>query len=159
MNSSIAQLSLPLADMMRQLQEMREVAQETWQEPSSWQKSCSKPCLHESALQICGNRRWRCDGYFESATATVLNALADLAQRQEHILENTQHIDRKPCSSSITPSNRLDADAQRLQQELNKLTKLSWELSRQAHQYRVSMRHFSKSAAVVETFADFTAAC
>ena len=63
------------------------------------------------------------------------NALADLAQRQERILDSTQHIDQEASRQlNNAQQQAFDAVQQRLQQELNKLTRLSWELSRQARQ-------------------------
>jgi hypothetical protein len=63
------------------------------------------------------------------------NRLAELVQRQEKILDQTQHIDQETMRELNTAQQRaFDALQQRFEQEISEISKLTWELSRRARQ-------------------------
>jgi hypothetical protein len=131
--------TLPLGDMMQQLQEMRQKLAEG---DLAGAKQLAEELLKalSSMVSALQNMRQQARGGAMDALSQQLqessNALADLAQRQERLLDNTQQIDQEALRQlNNAQQQAFDTLQQQLQQELNKLTKLSWELSRQARQY------------------------
>jgi hypothetical protein len=130
--------AFPLSDMMQQLQDMR---QKLAAGDLAGAKQLAEQLLKalSSMVSALQNMRQHARGGPMDALSQQLqqssNALADLAQRQERILDSTQHIDQEALRQlNNAQQQAFDAAQQRLQQELNKLTRLSWDLSRQTRQ-------------------------
>jgi hypothetical protein len=131
--------SLPLSDMLQQLQEMQQKLAEGDLEGA---KKLAEELLKALSTMVGAlqNMRQQARGGAMDAMAQQLqqssDQLADLVRRQESILNDTQHIDQDTMRQlNEAQQHTFDAVQQRLQQELNKLSKLTWELSRQARQH------------------------
>ena len=131
--------SLPLSDMMRQLQDMRQKLAEGDLEGA---KKLAEELLKALSTMVGAlqNMRQQARGGAMDAMSQQLqqssDQLADLVRRQERILDDTQHIDQDTLRQlNEVQQQAFEAVQQRLQQELNKLSRLTWELSRQARQH------------------------
>jgi hypothetical protein len=129
--------SLPLADMMQQLQQMRQKLAEGDLEGA---KKLAAELLKALSTMVSALQNMRQSGGSMDAMSQQLqqssDRLADLVQRQERILEDTRQIDQQALRQLNQAQRRaFDAMRQRLQRSLSELSKLSWELSRQARQH------------------------
>ncbi|HEY7493488.1 MAG TPA: DUF4175 family protein, partial [Candidatus Tectomicrobia bacterium] len=131
--------ALPLSDLMQQLQEMRQKLAEGDLEGA---KKLAEQLLKALSTMVASlqNMRQQARGGAMDAMSQQLqqssDQLADLVRRQEHILDETQHIDQDTMRQlNEAQQQAFEGVQQRLQQELNKLSKLTWELSRQARQH------------------------
>jgi hypothetical protein len=131
--------SLPLTDMMRQLQEMR---QKLAQGDLEGAKKLAEELLKALSTMVAAlqNMRQQTQGGSMDAMGQQLqqssDKLADLVQRQERILDHTQQVDQATLRQlNEAQQQAFDAVQQRLQQELSKLSRLAWDMSRQARQH------------------------
>jgi hypothetical protein len=131
--------SLPLADMMQQLQEMRQKLAEGDLEGA---RKLAEELLKALSTMVGAlqNMQQQARGGPMDAMSQQLqqssDRLADLVQRQERVLNDTQQIDQEALRQLNQAQQRaFDAARQHLQHDISKLSKLSWELSRQALQH------------------------
>lgn len=131
--------ALPVGDMMQQLQEMRQKLAEGDLEGARKLAEELLKALSTMVSALQSMRQQARGGAMDAMSQQLQQSsdkLSDLVQRQERILEDTQKIDH----DALQQLNRAQQQAfetvqQHLQRELNKLSRLSWELSRQARQH------------------------
>jgi hypothetical protein len=131
--------ALPLGDMMRQMQEMRQKLAEGDLEGA---KRLAEQLLKSLSSMVAAlqNMRQQAQGGAMDAMGQQLqqssDRLTDLIQRQERILENTQEIDQDTLRQLNQAQQQAFETLQgRMQQEINKLSKLAWDMGRQARQH------------------------
>ncbi|MCZ6873369.1 MAG: hypothetical protein O7G88_07525, partial [bacterium] len=131
--------TLPLADMMQQLKEMRQKLAEGDVEGAKK--------LAEELLKALSTMVGALQNMQQQARSSPMNAmrqqlqqsaskLDELIERQTHILEDTQRIDQAALAQLNQAQKRaFDTALKHLQHDVSKLSQLSQELSRQAQQY------------------------
>jgi hypothetical protein len=141
--------SLPLSDMMQQLQEMRQKLAEGDLEGA---KKLAEELLKALSTMVGAlqNMRQQAHGGPMNAMSQQLqqssDQLADLVQRQERILEDTQRIDHETQRQLNQAQQRaFEAARQQLENDMSKLSKQSWELSRQARQHATLQPGFQQA--------------
>jgi hypothetical protein len=131
--------SLPLSDMMQQLQEMRQKLAEGDLEGAKKLAEALLKTLSSMVAALQNMRQQAQGGAMDTMSQQMQqssNELAELIQRQERILDNTQQIDQEALQQLNQAQQRaFDAAQQRLQQALNNLSKLAGDLSRQARHH------------------------
>lgn len=141
--------ALPLADMMRQLQEMR-------QKLAEGDVAAAKK-LAESLLTALSNMVSALQNMQQQARGGSMNAmsqqlqqssdkLGELIERQERLLDGTQRIDQAALGQlNQAQKQAFDATLQNLGHDLSRLSRLAWELSRQAQQQPVLASDFQRA--------------
>ncbi|MEE8304271.1 MAG: DUF4175 family protein [Candidatus Tectomicrobia bacterium] len=131
--------ALPLADMMQQLQEMRQKLAEGDLEGAKK--------LAEALLKALSTMVGALQNIRQQARSSPMNAmsqqlqqssnkLGELIERQERILDDTQQIDQETLQQLNQAQQRaFDTVLQHLQHDISRLSRLAWELSRQARQH------------------------
>jgi DNA repair exonuclease SbcCD ATPase subunit len=131
--------TLPLSNMAQQLQKLRQKLAEGDLDAAT---QLAKEVLKTLSMMV-----GALQNMLQQARSTSMDAmsqqlqqssdkLADLIRRQEQLLEETQGIDHDALRQLNQAQQRaFEAAQQYLHQELSKLTRLSWELSRQARQH------------------------
>jgi hypothetical protein len=131
--------SLPLADMQRQLQQLQEKLMAGDLEGA---RQLAADLLKTLSTMVASmqNMQQQARGGAMDALGQQLqqssDRLADLVQRQEQILNETQQIDQDTVEALNDAQKRaFESVQQQLAQELNKLSRSAWDLLRQARQH------------------------
>lgn len=131
--------SLPLADMQRQLQQLQEKLLAGDLEGAR-QLAADLLKMLSTMVASMQNMQQQARGGAMDALSQQLqqssDRLADLVQRQERILNDTQQIDQNTVQALNDAQRQAFESVQhQLSQELNKLSRSAWDLLRQARQH------------------------
>lgn len=131
--------ALPLADMMQQLQEMRQKLAAGDMEGAKKLAEQLLKALSEMVASLQNMRQQAQGGAMDAMSQQLQQSsdkLSELIQRQERLLQDTQDIDQQTVQQLNQAQQRtFEALQDRLQQDLNKLSKLAGDMSRQARQH------------------------
>jgi hypothetical protein len=146
--------SLPLSDMMQQLQEMRQKLAAGDLEGA---KKLAEQLLKTLSAMVASlqNMRQQAQGGAMDAMSQQLqqshDQLGELIQRQERILEETQEVDKQALQQlNQAQQQAFDTLQDRLQNDLNRLSKLAGDMARQARQHPDVNAPFQQSAQEVQ---------
>lgn len=130
--------NFPLADMLRQLQEMRQKLAAGDLEGARQLAEQLMKSLSNMVAAMQNMRQQARGGSLEAMSQQLMessNKLTDLARRQEQLLEETQQIDQETLHRlNAAQEQAFDAMQQRFDQEMNELSRLAWEMSRRTRQ-------------------------
>jgi len=131
--------TFPLSDMMRQLQEMQQKLQAGDLEGAKQLAAQLLKNLSAMVAALQNMQQQARGGSLDAMSQQLLessNKLADLVQRQEKILDETQDIDQEALRKlNEAQQQAFDAVQRRFEQELNELQRLAAEMSRRARQH------------------------
>lgn len=130
--------NFPLSDMMRQLQEMRQKLEAGDLEGARQLAEQLMKNLSAMVSAMQNMRQQSRGGSMDAMSQQLMessNKLADLVQRQEKLLEETQDIDQESLRTlNEAQEQAFDAVQSRFDQEMNELSRLAWEMSRRTRQ-------------------------
>jgi len=131
--------TFPLADMMRQLQEMQQKLAAGDLEGAKQMAAQLLKNLSAMVAALQNMRQQARGGALDAMSQQLLessNKLSDLVQRQEKVLNETQDIDQETLHRLNEAQQQAFAAAQRrLERELDDLARLAAEMSRRARQH------------------------
>ncbi|MGE3538466.1 MAG: DUF4175 family protein [Candidatus Tectimicrobiota bacterium] len=131
--------NFPLADMMQQLQEMRQKLEAGDLEGARQLAEQLMKNLSAMVSSLQNMRQQARGGSMDAMSQQLLessNKLADLVQRQEKVLEATQDIDQEALQKlNAAQEQAFEAVQRRFEQEMNELSRLAWDMSRRTRQH------------------------
>lgn len=131
--------SFPLADMLQQLQELRQKLQAGDLEGARQLAEQLMKNLSAMVAALQNMRQQARGGSMDAMSQQLMessNKLSDLVQRQEQILHDTQDIDQETLRQLNQAQQRAFETVQRrFEQELDELSRLAAEMARRARQH------------------------
>ena len=131
--------TFPLADMMRQLQEMKQKLAAGDLEGAKQMAAQLLKNLSAMVASLQNMRQQARGGSLDAMSQQLLessNKLSDLVRRQEKVLDETQDIDQETLHKlNEAQQQALDTVQRRFEQELHDLSRLAAEISRRARQH------------------------
>ncbi len=131
--------TFPLADMMRQLQEMKQKLAAGDLEGAKQLAAQLLKNLSAMVAALQNMQQQARGGSLDAMSQQLLessNKLSDLVRRQEKVLDETQDVDQETINKlNEAQQQAFDTVQRRLEQELNDLSRLAAEMSRRARQH------------------------